>query len=616
MMAGNQRDANINGPHGAHRPHAPIIPTGPGSRPVGPQLPPVQPSPGTTRAGITADVARGPSVEISDVSRDLKTMDDMREDLTEYAIFRFEKMSTRNQYDDEGRPQRPTWDRAIRTRVPGMSPREIVREIQHLNRHTRNLTDKLKSLSPVLQRQIDKAQEDLALQNSDPINYHWVLIQLDHQLREIAPSIAFAGGSHSTSRRRYGSTRRRPYGRGSRHESKSFERVSLRAYFKRTPRPNVDISMLWEAKNLRNSQVVRPHSYPQQQQHSHQNPHQQPHIHQQPQLQPNPGLDLRAQRPSAVDSGGSTPFRPDRARGPPPIAPYPNKPGAVKGINPVNNVAVGDRDIGGGRGNDPARNHDNHSDIESDSDYSNYLSMDGSVDSQMTPDTSQPGSPINGISHARGRGEDRMPPRHKSRIRDGNIHDRRSLGSQEYHNVKARSRVQSAVTPGPPRPPPPSMVDIDKVRDEAYLAGMRHGRDKARVSQERAYRESKRSRPRPHIISATRPLTPPYGRRMSSSDLEGYRHQRDLDDEISRFNRLSLDEEDDYEPVLRHADARQRKEFEHLMHQGSVLEGDPFDRERSSYSRHGSRRYQNPYMTDGSESDLSLPERGKMWFRY
>ncbi|KAI1451635.1 hypothetical protein F4805DRAFT_83369 [Annulohypoxylon moriforme] len=598
-MAGNQRNPNIGGPNGAHRSNAPLVPAGPSGRPVDPQPPPVQPLPGPSRAGLPVDLARGPSVEISDVSRDLKTTNDMREDLTEYAIFRFEKMPTQNQYDDEGRLQLPTWDRAIRTRVPGMSPREIVREIQHLNRNTRNLTDKLKSLSPVLQRQIDKAQEDLTLQNSDPVNYHWVLAQLDHQLREIVPYIVVAGGSHPTSRRRYGSTRRRSDGRASRRERKSYERISLRAYFKRTPRPNVDITMLWEAKNLRNNQIVRPQSHP------HQHPHQQPQVHQQQQPplrpQPNPSLDLRAQQPGVLPSGSGA------TRGPPPVAPYSNKPSTGNAFNPANNATASGRDVGRGRVKESNRNRDKHSDVESDSDYTDYISMDGSVDIHMTPDTSQPGSPYDGMRRARGRGEGRMPTRSRSRRHDSNIHDRHSPRRQQYSNIKAGPRVQPGITPGP-RPPPPAK-DIE----DAYFAGMRRGRDGARISQERAYRQGKRAHHRPYIVPGTRLSTPPHRRHISNSDPEGFRHQGDLDDEIDRFNRLSLDEEDDYGTILHREDVRRRREFEYLLHQGSVLDDDPFDRDRPSYSRHGNRQYREPYVTDGSESDLSLPERGKRW---
>ncbi|KAI2469028.1 hypothetical protein F4781DRAFT_431860 [Annulohypoxylon bovei var. microspora] len=616
-MAGNQRNPNINGSNGPHRPYVPIPPVSSGSRPTGPQQVPVHQLPGPSRAGLPVNVARGPSIQISDVSRDLKTINDMKEDLTEYAIFRFEKISTQNKYDDEGRPQLPTWDRAIRTRVPGMSPREIVREIQHLNRNTRNLTDKLKTLSPVIQRQIDVAQEDLASSNSDPMNYHWVLAQLDHQLREIAPCVVMASVNHSTPRRRYDSTKRRSYRRSSRHRGKSYERISLRAYFKRTPRQNVDITMLWEAKNLQNSHIARPHPHPHQhpQQHSNQHSHQNPHIPQQPRPQPNSGLDPRTQRQGAGSLAAGTSFGPDNGRGPPPVVLHPNKPAMGNRINYANNTRAGNRDTMRARGQGPVRNQGNDGDLESDSDYSNYLSMDGSLDTQITPDTSQDGSPIHG--------RNRMPARNKNTMQDSNSHNRRSLGDQQYFNVNNGPRVQSTPTPGPPRPPPPPPplpmvppIDIERVRDEAYLEGMRHGRDGARISQERGYREGRRSRYRPQIISAARSPMPPYRRRMPTSDPEASRHRRNFDEEINRFNRLSLDDEDNYGPVLRRADARQRREFEYLLQHGSVLGDDPFDRDRPSYSRHGSRQYQEPYVEDGSDSDLSLPERGNRWFRY
>lgn len=620
-MAGNQRNVNLNGSHGAHRPHVPTGPVSPGSRPLDTQLPPGQLLSGAPRAGLPVNVVRGRSVEISDVSGDLRTINDMREDLTEYTIFRFEKMSAQNQYDDEGRPQLPTWDRAIRARVPGISPREIIREIQHLNRNTRNLSDKLKSLSPVLQRQVDKAQEDLALENPDPINYHWVLVQLDHQLREIGPYLIIARRRHSTHRTRYGPNRRRSDGRSSnRHERKSYERISLRAFFKRTPRPNADIAMLWEAKNLRGNQVVRSHSQHQNQR-SPQNP-QQSHANQQPQLQPSSGSDPRAQRPGPIlPPGIGTSIRSDGVRGPLPATPYPNKSGMNNGVNPLSNAAIGNTPIGRGRENERTRNYGNQIDVESDSDYSNYLSMDGSIDSQMTPDTSQPGSPRNGIGRGGGDGG-RVPIGNKSMRYDGGISDRPISRGQQYPNVKSGPRIQPATAPGPHHSAssqhlaPPSQVDIGRVREEAYLAGMRHGRDGKRVFRERAYREGKRPRSKPRTFPGARPPSPPYRRHMSNSDPEGLRHRIELDEGISRFNRLSLDEEEDHDRLPRRADARQRREFEYLMHQGSVLEDDPFDCERLPHSRHGSRRFQETYISDDSESDLSLPERGNGWSGY
>lgn len=160
-MAENHGALPPNGPHRAQGP-----PAGFGGRPVGqPQSIPQQAIP--PRAGLPVDLTRGPSVKISDVSRGLMTVDDMREDLAEYVLFRFEKYPAQSRYDDEGRLQLPTWDKAIRSRVQSMSTGEIKRRIQYLNRKTRTPTDKLRSLSPALQRQIDEATEELTIQNPD-----------------------------------------------------------------------------------------------------------------------------------------------------------------------------------------------------------------------------------------------------------------------------------------------------------------------------------------------------------------------------------------------------------------------------------------------------------------
>ncbi|KAI0834999.1 hypothetical protein F5Y06DRAFT_147504 [Hypoxylon sp. FL0890] len=600
-MAGNQGAIHLNGPHKPQAPQS-VPPPGPSSRPPGPPLAPMHQPQAAPRTGFPVDMGRGPSVQISDVSRDLLTIDDMRDQLTEYAMFRFEKAPVQNTYDDYGRPQVPTWDRAIRTRVPDMAPREMARQIQQLSRNTRNLTDKRKSLSPVLQRQVDAAQEELASQNPDPMNYHWVLVQLDHQLREIVPYAIATVGNNSLFRRRHSSNRRRPYSRTSAHTRRAYERISLTAFFKRTPRPNVDIAMLYEARRPRNNHIVHPHPQPP----SQPQPQPQPQAHQQPHPQPHPP-EQRVQPPN-VGPRGVAPPGPNGARGPPPAVPHHNRPGlhVGRGVNPNNNV----RDDNRGKNQEGRRNHN---DFESDSEYSEYSSSDGSVDTQLSPNTSQSSGSLN---NGRSRGRDR-DDRNTTERRDEGRHGRVSPRHTQY--IDPRNGARMPPTPGPP--PHPSVVspiDIDRVRDDAYLAGARHERENARMSeQQRAYREARRLRPRPRIIPEMRSPISPYRRRsMASSDPEGLRRRGDLDDEIRRFGRLSLDEEDGYDPLLRRGDARRRREYEYLLQHGSVLDDDPFDRDASSYSRHGGRRYHEPYVTDGSDSDYSLSPRGSRHFRY
>ncbi|OTA61973.1 hypothetical protein K449DRAFT_382658 [Hypoxylon sp. EC38] len=585
-MPGNHGAIHLNAQHRPQAPPGHVPLPGPGGRQAGLPLAPMHPPPAAPRTGFPVNAVRGPSVQISDVSRDLLTIDDMRDQLTEYAIYRFEKMPLQNTYDDDGRLKVPTWERAIRTRVPDMAPRDIARQIQHLNRDTRNLTEKQRSLSPVLQRQVDAAQEQLALENPDPTNYHWVLVQLDHQLREIVPYVVAAGGNHLLSRRRHGSNRRRSYSRTSRHMRRAYERISLTAYFKRTPRPNVDIAMLYEARRPRSNRVIPPQPQPQ--------PPPQPQVHHQQNTQPRPGIDPRGQPPGAGPRGGA-PLGPNGGRGPPPI-PQPNKLGPGNGGNHVNSVGDGNR----GKSKDGRRNHNN---TESDSEYSDYSLSDESVDTPMSPNTSQSSGSLNS-GRSRGRDhDDRLPPRNTSTRRV-------SPKPKQYINLENGPRISH--TPGPlPHRPVVSPIDIDRVRDDAYLAGARHERENARISEHRrAYREARQLRPRPRVIPEMRSPIFPYRRHMTNSDPEELRHRGDFDDEIRRFGRLSFDDEDIYDPILRRGDARRRREYEYLLQNGSVLDDDPFDRDVHSYLGHSSRQYQEPYVIDGSESDYSLSPRG------
>ncbi|KAI1406980.1 hypothetical protein F5Y13DRAFT_183759 [Hypoxylon sp. FL1857] len=605
-MAGNHGAIHLNGPQRPQAPQGHVPLPGAGSRPAGPPLAPIHQPPAAPRVGFPADMGRGPAVQISDVSRDLLTIDGMRDQLTEYAIFRFEKMPVQNTYDDDGRLRVPTWERAIRTRVPDMAPTEIARQIRHLNRDTRNLTDKRKSLSPVLQRQVDAAQEQLALENLDP-NYHWVLVQLDHQLREIVPYVTAAGGNNSLFRRRHGSNRRRSYPRTSGHTRRAYERISLIAYFKRTPRPNVDIAMLYEARRPRNNHMVPSHPQPplQLQPQGHQQPHPQP------QPQPHPGPNPRAQPPSARPRDGVPPG-PNGVRTPAPAVSHAQRPGPGPGpghgVSPI--INIGNDSRGGAKGGGR-----NHNDIESDSEYSEYSSSDGSVVTQMSPNTSQSSG---SLSNGRSRGRDHNDPL-RTQATAGRRDENRHVSPKHKQYFDTPNGPRMLHTPGPPpRPPVASPIDIERVRDDAYLAGARDARENARISeQQRAYREARRSRPRPHIIPETRTPILPYRRHSSNSDPEVLRRRGDFDDEIRRFGRLSLDDEDGYDSVLRHGDPRRRREYEYLMQHGSVLDDDPFDRDApSSYSRHSGKRYQEPYVSDGSDSEYSLSPGGSRRFRY
>ncbi|KAI1465142.1 uncharacterized protein F4812DRAFT_133799 [Daldinia caldariorum] len=534
-----------------------------------------------------------PSVKISDVRHGLMTVDDMKEELTEYALFRFEKYTAQSRYDDEGRLRLPTWDQAIISQVQSMSTEEIRRRVQYLNRRTRAPTEKLKTLSPVLQRQIDKTIEELKLQNPDPINYRWVLVQLDHQLAEInSPYVSVAARNRRQSRRHHGVPRRQPHRDTNGDNPRSFQRISLTTYFKRVPKAEADIPALYEAKKRmrfsQNNHVAHP--YPQ------------PQLQPQPQSHPHHGPDYRIPLPGQGSVDTRLPLGSNSNR-PQPVPPPPNglAPGLEPGPGiggPMNNAVVG-----GGTKVSPA--NIKHAKIESESDHSDYLSSDRSFDSQTTPDTSYSSKSLN-----RGRTLKRVHNSDHGSARSlGRKHDRD--GPREYHRKHKDYFDDGHGVRMPPKSRRPSTgktssVDIDRAIGDAYLAGV------LRERKERTKREARYSTSNPRILLGARLTTPPYGgRHIPTSD-----RQRDTDDGISRFKDLSISDGDDYDAVLPRVDGRRRREFEHLMQEGSILEEDPFDRERSSNLRHGGRRYEESYVTDDSDSDDSLPRTRRSRFHY
>ncbi|KAI0002747.1 hypothetical protein F4779DRAFT_117394 [Xylariaceae sp. FL0662B] len=572
-MAANQGFFQLNGPNRAQ--HAGPSP-GLGGRPVGPPAPLMHP-PAPPRAGLPADLFGGPSIEVSDVSHSLKTVGDMTAELTEYAIFRFEKMPVQSQYDDEGRPLQPTWDRAIRTRVPGMSPKETARQIQHLNRTSLTVTDKKNLLSPVLQRQIDTAQENLTRHDPDLGNYHWILAQIEHQLRPITP-YAIRRGDYPVRHQYKAPSRRRTRSSKSRGQRRVYERISLTAYFKRIPRPNVHIPTLYEVKKKM--------AFPQHNQMMH------------------------AGRATLPQNGGPPGGGDGRGGHTLPMASHHGNSGpGVKG-NPANVT----RPRGRVTNKSPPTVQINS---DGDSDYSGYSSSDGSAGTAMTPNTSHSGS-SNGYRKGRSsfHSNDRMSARNASRRRDGNRHHGNGSPKQQqqhyhrrrhhhHHSIVGRGprMTRTPVLPASPPAPPTtaSANDFDRARDDAYLAGVLDGTRAGRVAEEQALDEARASRPRTQMAGAIRspPRPPPYPRRMDAVDTDD-------------FSRLSLGDEDEY-----------GTEFEDRLQRGSILDDDPFVRGLPSHRRDVcgtpggyDRRYRSPYITDVSESEFSpLPRQARL-FRY
>jgi hypothetical protein len=189
------------------------------------------------------------------------TAQEAREAVSNYLIFRFTKAEA-SDYDNDGSWQKPSWKRALRIELTGISKEEASRIVRQLNRTTIPLTDKMQSLSEAEKLQIEIALEEVQ-QKYDNTSFQTTLVQLDGRVREVPKE----GRSEEQNRKEryrkdsglFSSTRRRKEPAKLRDRSRAtMERISLTAYFKREPRPDVDpFSLLHSRNNQEGSAQLR-----------------------------------------------------------------------------------------------------------------------------------------------------------------------------------------------------------------------------------------------------------------------------------------------------------------------------------------------------------------------
>ncbi len=61
-----------------------------------------------------------------------------RDELSEYPVFRFEKVNEEGDYDIDGRKVKSTWRKVVRTAVQDLSKADAARSVRWLNKHTRS----------------------------------------------------------------------------------------------------------------------------------------------------------------------------------------------------------------------------------------------------------------------------------------------------------------------------------------------------------------------------------------------------------------------------------------------------------------------------------------------
>ncbi|KAI0097604.1 hypothetical protein GGR51DRAFT_566327 [Nemania sp. FL0031] len=466
--------------------------------------------PGLSRNINPPNLGRGPAVQISDITRDLYTESDKKEELTDYVVVRFEKVADRDSYDEQGQPKRLGWEKALRAEDHGISKQVAARKVLELNRLTKNVLDKKDSLPPPLKLQIDKTLADLMNRELDPNHYHWVLAQMDHQLRKLEPvyyhnsnqqyyvptrrhrSSSHHHHHHSSS----SSKRRRSHGESSHHHKKRmYERLSLTAYFKRVPRPGVDIHRLWinttgglEGRNYAQTNNGFHQTQQNHQSQGHQHGNQQgghqrdghqhgahPHGGQQAGGHPGrntPGGPPPSGRPSGLPGGrpaGPPPGgHPGGHRDQPPPPPPLNRPGGGQAARPQGGIQAHGQRPGPGPGPGPglARagvRHVRRNDSDSDSDSDSELSRGSSRSRHRRGET-----PPSSVSDHNGRRRSRSYTREPARPRP---HPHQHPNARHNDGYPGRAPAPPYRTGGAGSPTYAST--IERIREGAYQRGVR-----------------------------------------------------------------------------------------------------------------------------------------------
>lgn len=243
-------------------------------------LPPQPP-----RSLVPRPLLEGPVVQISDIRKEpgRLTESEAREELSDFVIYRFERADQATDYDSEGERVTPTWANVVRTEVRGISKKEAARQVRMLHDIHKPLSEKKATLTDAQQRQLEKVLEGLEMNERDP-RYHYVLVQIDRKLRD---KKVRDGSRDRVEIRRHGDRkhgekhgRRYSENRGRREtvefvdlhgrrrstvrdpRKKVQETVSITAYYKRCPKPDVDaIAMVLqrEAENARQLEPPHPH---------------------------------------------------------------------------------------------------------------------------------------------------------------------------------------------------------------------------------------------------------------------------------------------------------------------------------------------------------------------
>lgn len=509
--------------------------------PIGASFPPHPPHP--PRHIIPSHFQR--PVVVSDIRDEGLTEEDIREDLSDYAILRFEKIQPYDEYDSEGEEVKSSWDNCTRTRIANVDKVDARREIRRLNKEDakkgKTLLEKQNDLGPKQQDQIAKAERDLSLEEHDA-RFHTVLAQIDFTLKPVLHKREKVYMRRSNTKRKI-------------HLKKRYERTSITAYFKRCPKDTQVPSELARSIGIdrqRESEAMQMRNRPAQEQHM--------AAHHRPQPQPGPMFHPPALPiPGPMHGHGNSPQVTPMHR------PHPGQ-GIGRPHTPIRVEVDHSKD----------KNHKSrHSGSSDSSEYSDYGSG-----SELGSESTLVTSP----SHSSGSHKGMKHHEHKRRSLRY-LEEPRNFGVDVYRPGRRHSLIEkpSYIVTGsgarvpiiqvsvPPRKAAIPVEDIDQIEAKAYRAGrsdqkaaFRHTMDDAESLDFAARRYRPRYAPPPEIIHEG--ISPVRIRHVTSSEVG-----RQLED---NFHRLRLDRDSHYHDDLAdsiHFEAQQRREMRAREEQEQIM---------------------------------------------
>ncbi|KAL2139364.1 hypothetical protein VTI28DRAFT_5303 [Corynascus sepedonium] len=231
---------------------------------------------GPTTTQAAQQQYHSPHVTISDLRKDRPlTVEEAREALSEYFVIRITRVDEGG-FASDGSKQKLSWERVAFVEEPGIDQQAVAKRVRDLNRTGISVTQKKEDLSEAQNRQVEKALVILK-ERMDDAWFHTTLVQLDDRVEEKPKQKS--SRKKGTERERKPAARHNEY-RGLfntkapakthskfKHQDKiAIERVYIKAYFKRSPRPGVDpIALLQSADARSNTQiqgVQQPHPNP------------------------------------------------------------------------------------------------------------------------------------------------------------------------------------------------------------------------------------------------------------------------------------------------------------------------------------------------------------------